>query len=149
MSPIRPENRDRYPADWPIRSLLIRRHRAKWRCECDGRCGHWHRDENAARIAEQVVRQGLHIDIDTALTVASDRCAARHDDPHPVTGSRVILTVAHLDHTPEHSQLGNLMVMCQRCHLHYDRDHHAETRRARLAAERLRAGAHPFPGMTP
>lgn len=50
------------------------------------------------------------------------------------TGSLVVLTVAHLDHTPEHCEDGNLAAMCQGCHLHYDREHHAQTR-ARTAAE--------------
>lgn len=106
--PIRPENRDRYPADWKIRSLLIRRCRAHWRCECDGRCG----------------RQADHLD-------ATGRCVNRHGQPAVITGSKVVLTVAHLDHQPEHSELANLMAMCQGCHLHYDRGHHAETRRNR------------------
>jgi len=43
--------------------------------------------------------------------------------------TRIVLTVAHLDHTPEHNDDSNLLAMCQRCHLRYDRDHHAETRR--------------------
>lgn len=37
--PIRPENRDRYPADWRDISHRIRFDRAGGRCECDGRCG--------------------------------------------------------------------------------------------------------------
>jgi len=43
----------------------------------------------------------------------------------------VVLTVAHLDHQPENCDPANLMAMCQACHLAYDRDHHADTRRAR------------------
>ncbi len=68
-------------------------------------------------------------------------CRAANGEPHPDTGSRVVLTVAHLDHTPEHCADDNLKAMCQRCHLHYDRHHHArtryETRRAGLAASDL------------
>ena len=45
--------------------------------------------------------------------------------PHPLTGSRVVLTVAHLDHVPEHSDPANLKAMCQRCHLAYDAAEHA------------------------
>lgn len=49
--------------------------------------------------------------------------------------SIVVLTTAHLDHVPEHLDDDNLRAMCQGCHLHYDRDHHAETRaRTRTAA---------------
>jgi hypothetical protein len=35
-------------------------------------------------------------------------CPAVQGEPHPVTGSRVVLTVAHLDHTPENVTPVNL-----------------------------------------
>jgi uncharacterized protein (DUF779 family) len=54
-------------------------------------------------------------------------CRAPNGEPHPVTGSRVVLTTGHLDHVPEHCQLENLRHWCQRCHLVYDGKHHAET----------------------
>ncbi len=54
-------------------------------------------------------------------------CRAANGEPHPVTGSLVVLTTAHLDHVPEHCDLENLRHMCQRCHLTYDAQHHAET----------------------
>lgn len=38
-----------------------------------------------------------------------------------------MLTTAHLDHTPENCASDNLRSMCQGCHLHYDRTHHAQT----------------------
>ena len=55
-------------------------------------------------------------------------CRAANGQAHPDTGSRVVLTVAHLDHTPENCEPENLRAWCQRCHLHYDRHHHAQTR---------------------
>jgi hypothetical protein len=54
-------------------------------------------------------------------------CHAENGKPHPVTGSKVVLTVAHLDHQPENCDPTNLKAWCQRCHLHYDKKHHAET----------------------
>lgn len=108
--PIHPDNVDRYPPDWPEISARIRSERAGDRCECSGQCGHDHRAELAA---------------------AGERCEARNREAHPVTGSRVVLTVAHLDHTPENVDPGNLLALCQRCHLAYDRDHHAESRARR------------------
>lgn len=52
-------------------------------------------------------------------------CRATNAEPHPVTGSLVVLTVAHLDHTPENNgepgARPNLMAMCQRCHNSYDK----------------------------
>jgi 5-methylcytosine-specific restriction endonuclease McrA len=93
--PILPENKARYPKEWPLISLTVRE-LAGWRCE-------W--------------------------------CAAEQGKPHPISGSKVVLTVAHLDHTPENcADPDNLKALCQRCHLRYDREHHAKTRRARREA---------------
>ena len=55
-------------------------------------------------------------------------CGAENKQPHPETGSKVVLTVAHLDHTPENCDLKNLKALCQKCHLNYDKEHHAKTR---------------------
>lgn len=55
-------------------------------------------------------------------------CRAENHGPHPVTGSRVVLTIAHLDHMPENNDLSNLRAWCQRCHNTYDRAHRAKTR---------------------
>jgi len=99
VSPIRPENRARYPKDW--KAIVARiRERSGDRCECHGECG-----------------RGTH----------TGRCPnVQHGEAYG-SGSRVILTTAHLDHVPEHCDDDNLRHMCQGCHLHYDRDHHAQT----------------------
>lgn len=104
--PIRASERDRYPTDWPAISLTIRDDRAGWFCECLGECDR---------------HDGW--------------CLARHGKPHPVTQSKVVLTAAHLDHTPENCDPDNLRAMCQRCHLSYDRHHHAVTRALTLAGK--------------
>jgi hypothetical protein len=52
----------------------------------------------------------------------------------------VVLTTAHLNHTPEDCRPENLKAMCQGCHLHYDREHHAQTRARTRAAEQAAAG---------
>lgn len=61
-------------------------------------------------------------------------CRAANGEPHPETGSRVVLTVSHTDHMPENCADGNLRALCQRCHLHWDRHHHAANLRQRLRA---------------
>ena len=93
--PIRPENKSRYPKDWPEISKRIRFERAQNQCE---------------------------------QTIGGKRCPAINYQPHPVTGSKVILTVAHLDHTPENCADDNLKAMCQRCHLAYDIKIHERNR---------------------
>ncbi|WP_439597961.1 hypothetical protein [Falsiroseomonas sp.] len=57
------------------------------------------------------------------------RCEAQQGQPHPITGSMVVLTVGHLNHQPEQSGDENLRAMCQRCHLAWDREHHLLRRR--------------------
>jgi hypothetical protein len=95
-----PMDKRTYPANWNEISLDVRND-AKWRCE-------W--------------------------------CGAASKRPHPTTGSKVILTVAHLGTAHEDGTKGdktnkmdirreNLAALCQRCHLNYDRDEHANTRR--------------------
>lgn len=108
--PIRKENRALYPPDWPAISARIRHERAGDRCECDGRCG--------------------------ARQHQAGRCEAVNGQPSPYTGSVVVLTVAHLNHDPSDTRDEALMAACQKCHLSYDRDQHAETRRRTAAAAR-------------
>lgn len=84
-----------YPADWDEISAYIRFTRAGGRCECDGRCG-----------------TGLH----------EGRCPNTHLNPSNCTGYKVLIATAHLDHHPPNVDHDNLMAMCQRCHVHYDKN---------------------------
>lgn len=63
-------------------------------------------------------------------------CRARNYEPHPETRSVVILTIAHMDHTPENNDFTNLRALCQRCHLAHDlKLHNINRARAALAAK--------------
>ena len=44
---------------------------------------------------------------------------------------RIVLTVAHLNHTPGDDRDENLKALCQWCHLNYDKLHHKESRSIR------------------
>lgn len=57
------------------------------------------------------------------------RCTAVNRQPHPVTKSMVVLTVGHLNHTPEDCRDEVLKHWCQRCHLRYDSSHHQKNAR--------------------
>lgn len=120
--PIKPENRRRYPPNWKAISLSIRRDRAKGRCECLGECGVGHGP------GPDIYSREIYREFNEVAMLTPGRCDAWNTELHPVTGSRVVLTVAHLDHTPENCDPTNLRAMCQRCHLAYDREHHAKTR---------------------
>lgn len=56
-------------------------------------------------------------------------CQAENHQPHPDTGSKVILTVAHLDRDRTNNRFTNLKALCQRCHLNYDRASHIQNRK--------------------
>lgn len=56
-------------------------------------------------------------------------CGARNYEPHPVTGSKVVLTVAHIDHDKNNNRFSNLAALCQSCHLNHDRNQHIANRR--------------------
>lgn len=47
----------------------------------------------------------------------------------PFDTHRNTLTVAHMNHTPQDISPENLKALCAPCHLRYDANHHAETRR--------------------
>lgn len=101
--PIKPENRKRYPKEWPeIRKRI--QARAGDRCE---RCG--------------VPNHSFIVRLEPE--------GWRFARPLEVTGAvYIILTTAHLDHTPENNEDSNLAFLCQRCHNRHDAKHRAETR---------------------
>ena len=119
--PIRPENKARYPKDWKAISERIRFKRAESRCECEGECGDSHILEAGNIVYGRKPKE---------------RCTAMNYQEHPITGSKVILTVAHLNHEVEDCSDKNLKAMCQRCHNKMD----APMRRKGIMA-RIRAAS--------
>lgn len=118
--PIRPENLHRYPADWmDIRVRILQR--AGFKCEhagCKARqhqLGYWRPDEWVP-----LPRALKEAGVDKPCTIASVE--------GPLKIIRIVLTIAHLDHTPENCDEDNLRAWCQRHHLTYDVKHHAATR---------------------
>ena len=108
-----PVDYGKYPKDWKGISKAIRE-RAGNRCECVGECG-------------------LHGE--------TGRCTERNGEPAKWAKGKIVLTVAHLNHTPMDCRPENLKAMCQRCHLRYDHDLHQQnsyqTRRKNKAASEL------------
>jgi len=58
-------------------------------------------------------------------------CPAKLGRAHWKTGSRVILTIHHIDGNRKNNTRHNLICLCQRCHLRLDRAKHITKRRAR------------------
>lgn len=73
------------------------------------------------------IAQAVKIDADWRCvgSPAYPDCRAEHGHEHPVTGSRVVITVGHRDHDPANCARENLAAWCQRCHLTYDAELHA------------------------
>lgn len=115
-----PIDRRNYPDNWEAISFSIRFTRAHGRCECHGECGAHEGDEGGRD--------------------EYGRCLALHGQPHPVTASTVVLTTAHLDHDTSDNDPDNLMAMCQRCHLNYDKDYHARNAANTRRQQQIAAG---------
>lgn len=118
--PIKPENKNRYPKNWKeIRAQILERagHMCEW-------CG-------VSNFAFGIRRKDGTFDelLGMALEAATI-------DGWKIT--RIVLTIAHLDHTPENNEPDNLAALCQRCHLSYDMDQHIKNRAyfARLRLEK-------------
>ena len=63
-------------------------------------------------------------------------CGAKNHELHPATGSKVVLTCAHVhDDRPEASSLLNLAALCQLCHNGHDAVSRQRRRRERLERE--------------
>lgn len=101
--PIKPENKHRYPEDWPlIRERVLTR--AGHRCELCGAP-----DRKYIRRMKGLGSVWRHV----------SNVPAKMDDMFgaPI---RVILTTAHLDHSYVDHDDKFLLALCQRCHLKID-----------------------------
>lgn len=133
--PIRPENKARYPKDWPEISREVR-DRADQKCEW---CG--------------IPNYQLGAWISGKWHIAHSKGSGRHDGPkrgevfpchrgENIVWKKVVqcgLTVAHMDHIPEHcgepGNRPNLKALCQHCHLTYDAPMHRAGRLERAKAK--------------
>lgn len=130
--PIKPENKARYPKDWKqIRARILKR-----ACHCcefckapnrsliergDGEDSGTYKNEDGKVFCDET---GEYLGM------------ARISEYHAKSIVEIVLTIAHLDHTPENCADENLKALCQKCHLRYDAEHHkinaAKTRRSKL-----------------
>lgn len=111
--PIKPENKHLYPDNWKteIRPSILER--ANNCCEF---CG----------VQNYSFR--YKFDHDEILPPNSNVSLKQY--------SKIVLTIAHLDHNPTNNHPDNLKALCQKCHLNYDKEQHmynsALTRRKKL-----------------
>jgi len=122
--PIKKENAARYPKDWKqIRARILAR--AGQCCEgspafptCRAPNGWLRNNRTGALTNDGMLGESWELADGDSVTL-------------------IVLTIAHLDHTPENCTDDNLRAWCQKCHLAYDHDHHQRnahaTRRERKA----------------
>jgi 5-methylcytosine-specific restriction endonuclease McrA len=119
--PIRPENQARYPKDWAEISLAVRR-RADFKCEwcgvANGELG-GRTSQGTWLKAQPVGTNGMICEWPKVGEFAWCGNGETEGSAH-LRVVRIVLTVAHLDHTPENCALENLKALCQRCHNRYD-----------------------------
>jgi 5-methylcytosine-specific restriction endonuclease McrA len=133
--PIKAENRARYPANWKeIRASILER-----AGNCCEQCRVANGDmivrgiDSCAGTFQRYEGDGEVYDAETGRLLGRRKASEYLGN----RWTRIVLTIAHLDHVPENCDPSNLKALCQRCHLAYDAEHHAETaretRRARKA----------------
>jgi 5-methylcytosine-specific restriction endonuclease McrA len=134
--PIKPENKARYPRDWQqIRARILSR--AQNRCE---QCGAPNRTMVMRDSTTYMLADGQVFEATTG-----EKLGLARGSEYPGTRSvLIVLTIAHLDHTPENCDESNLLAFCQRCHLAYDKTHHIANSRA---TRRHGKAAGELPGM--
>lgn len=124
--PIKPENQHRYPDNWKteIRPAILER---------AGNCCEWCGKPNGETLPVYIATErGPWWWFDARRMAWRDHKgieSGHRDDGQvvvddgelPERDTRVVLTIAHLDHTPENNDPSNLRALCQRCHLAYDR----------------------------
>lgn len=102
-----------YHPDWKAISLRIRTERAQNKCEW---CGVANRDIYFAIDGVRVRHDGSQYH-DQLVMDCGLKC------------TKIVLTVAHIDHDKTNDDDSNLAALCQSCHLNHDRKQHAESRK--------------------
>jgi hypothetical protein len=130
--PVKPENKHRYPKNWPeVRAAIV--WRARGRCEQCGVKNH----EIGGRTRDGSWLKAHPMGRANA-TPGSWWWCSNGTRLEYLRIVRIVLTVAHLDHQPENNSPENLRALCQRCHLAHDHVHHQQnayaTRRKGKAA---------------
>lgn len=113
-----------YHPKWSLISRLIRFFRAGNKCEI---CGL----ENGAiikRLGKGQWREPNEEE-DSRLCDLMESGLNYQKALKEVKLTKIILTVAHMDHIKTNNRFDNLKALCQSCHLFHDKDHHATNRR--------------------
>ena len=127
--PIRPEDKKRYPKNWRHISHTIKE-QAGFKCEFCGvkqyAVGQWINNIFYPASGSEFYDQYLYTDSYKEAKGVADYLNEWVETEYKYIV--IVLTTAHLDHTPENSDPSNLKALCQRCHLNHDKQQHAISR---------------------
>lgn len=114
---MKKENKKRYAWDWVLISARIKFERAKLRCEkCnlkDGEIIIRHKNGSIEHVSKERIAESDHWSKLNKKSILQGYKRAGF--------TRIVISVAHLDHNESNNTDSNLLAMCQRCHNHHDR----------------------------
>jgi hypothetical protein len=120
-----PINYNDYHPKWRLISKLIRYVRAKNKCED---CG-LENEMVIKRLQGNMYRKPCSEEWDMIYAKVRSGGYNMSGALKRLGFTRIVLTVAHLDHDKTNNRFWNLRALCQRCHLYHDRKQHAENRK--------------------
>jgi len=122
-----PLDYNHYPPNWKteIRPAILAR--------AENRCEHCKIANGNIVIRGTFEGKDCYQDMDGTIWSDKERVKIGEDylgEVHPTNSIiRIVLTIAHLDHDTTNNSYDNLKAMCQKCHLNYDKVHHANNSR--------------------
>jgi hypothetical protein len=110
-----PIDYSQYHPKWKLISWLIRVKRAKNKCEwCEAPNGQLIYRPNKGMPDWKLWPEGMESE---ALSIDGYK------------STKIVLTVAHIDHDKKNNCFNNLVALCQRCHLKHDIHQHVANRK--------------------
>lgn len=110
-----------YHPKWSLISRLVRKRRAKNRCE-------WCHTRNGL-VVRKVDRKPPGNEEWASFKDLLRRDYSRPQAMRIMGWTKVVLTVAHIDQDRNNNRFSNLAALCQKCHLNHDRVRHMENRK--------------------
>ena len=120
-----PINYKEYHPKWRLISKLIRVNRAKNRCEC---CGIPNK-VIVKRLPDGGYRFLTAMEWDLINSRIKYQKSNLSECLKHFKFTKIVLTVAHLDHNKENNRFYNLKALCQKCHLQHDFKQHKDNRK--------------------
>jgi hypothetical protein len=88
--------------------------------------------DNWKEIREKILTRAGQIRDESGKIIQEAKCEKCGVENHSMrNGKKIVLTIAHLDHTPENCSDNNLLALCQKDHNSYDAQERVKNRKVR------------------